>query len=123
MATLCLRVILLFLKYYSEESYLTLCVYVHVPACTLMTLHTGGDQGRLESVLSSQVGFKDQTQVVRLGSKGLYLLSISQPQLIICLALASNSTQTVSVVQIFQNIHKLFYLRGKISPSFPICFI
>lgn len=91
-----------------NQSYLTLCVCVC--ACASMhtydTAHRWRPRTTLESVLSSQMGFKDQTQVVRLGSKGLYQLSISQPQLIICLAL-SNSTQTVSVVQIFQDIHTL----------------
>lgn len=98
----------------------SVCVYACASMHTYDTAHRWRSRmTSLESVLSSQAGFKDQTQVVRFGSKGLYLLSILQPQLIICLALTSNSTQTVSVVQIFQNIHTLFYLRGKISPSLP----
>lgn len=126
MATLCLRVILLFLNTtLKNQSDLTLCVRVR--ACASMRTDDTAPRRRsrtttLESLLLPG-GFQRSDSSGQAWQQGLYLLSIPQPQLITCLALISNSTQTVSVVQIFQDIHTLFYLRGKISPSLPICFI
>lgn len=108
MATLCLRVILLFLNTtLKNQSYLTLCVRVR--ACD--TAPRRSKTTTLESPLLPG-GCQRSDSGGQAWQQGLYLLSLPQPQLITCLALVSNSTQTVSVIQIFQDIHTLFYLRG-----------
>lgn len=112
-----------FFEYYSEES----IRFNSVCACASMrTDDTAPRRRSRTTTLESPLllgGFQRSDSGGQAWQQGLYLLSIPQPQFITCLALISNSTQTVSVVQIFQDIHTLFYLRGKISPSLPICFI
>lgn len=113
-----------FFEYYSEES----IRFNSVCACACMCQHAYWWQCTQEEIKNDYFRVSSPPRwvsKVRLRWPGLVArpLPAEHSTASAHYLLFSNSTQTVSVVQIFQDIHTLFYLRGKISPSLPICFI